>query len=117
MQHGNSSMRLAWVVILSTLLTLPLQATENSNLKPLLMDGQQTLFQRVLSVPEARLFQSPDADSDNNALTPFSVLYVYERRSGWLNVGHNSFGETVGWMREGQSIVWNQALTVSFKDP
>ncbi|MFT5506376.1 MAG: serine/threonine-protein kinase PpkA [Gammaproteobacteria bacterium] len=85
--------------------------------KPLLMEGKQTLFQRVLSVPDARIYQTALESSSSQAITPFSVLYVYQRNDGWIKVGHDSFGNTVGWMIEGQTIVWNQALTVSFKDP
>ena len=39
------------------------------------------------------------------------------RASDWLKVGYDSFGDTVGWVPRDKAIVWNQALTVSFKDP
>ncbi len=85
--------------------------------KPLLMDGKRTLFQRILSVPEARLHQQPDSQSAAEDIIPFSVYYVYERKQKWLKVGHDSYGKISGWVPENQTIVWNQALTVSFKDP
>ena len=85
--------------------------------KPLVMEGKKTLYQRVLSTPDARLYQLPDSSGESSEVTPFSVLYVYQKRDGWINVGHDSFGKTVGWMRKDETIVWNQALTVSFKDP
>ena len=85
--------------------------------KPLLMEGKKTLYQRVLSVPEARLYAQPTETAASEIIVPFSVLYVYEKGSDWLKVGHDSFGEIAGWVRREQAIAWNQALTVSFKDP
>ncbi len=85
--------------------------------KPLVMEGKKTLYQRVLSVPDARLYESPDRASESSEMTPFSVLYVYQKRDSWIKVGHGSFGNTAGWMQSQETIVWNQALTVSFRDP
>jgi len=85
--------------------------------KPLLMEGKKSLYQRVLSVPQARLHEIPVSSASSSEIIPFSVLYVYEKSSDWLKVGYDSFGETAGWVRRDQAIVWNQALTVSFKDP
>ena len=88
-----------------------------SSTKPLLMEGKQSLYQRVLSVPDARLYQAADEKSANGEILPFSVLYVYQREGDWMQVGHDSFGKLAGWMKTGDAITWNQALTVSFKDP
>ena len=84
--------------------------------KPLLMDGKTTLFQRVLSVPDARIYEKPDDSATSDPVVPFSVLYVYEKSGDWIRVGHNSFGQTAGWVKNDKAIDWNQALTVSFKD-
>ena len=99
---------------LALILALGIQAAGE---KPLLMEGKKTLFQRVLSVPDARVFQQPDLSAESTPVVPFSVLYVYENNNEWIRVGHNSFGDTEGWMLREQTIVWKQALTVSFKDP
>ena len=85
--------------------------------KPLLMEGKKSLYQRVLSIPEARLYEIPVPSSSYSEIIPFSVLYVYERSEEWLKVGYDSFGDIAGWVPRDQAIVWNQALTVSFKDP
>ena len=85
--------------------------------KPLLMEGKKTLYQRVLSIPDARLFEIAVGSAPSTEIVPFSVLYVYEKSSDWLKVGYDSFGNTVGWVASDKAIVWNQALTVSFKDP
>ena len=94
--------------------TTSLQAATN---KPLVMEGKKTLYQRVLSTPDARIYESPDIAGESGEMTPFSVLYVYEKRDDWIKVGHSSFGNTAGWMQSHETIVWNQALTVSFRDP
>ncbi|MCP4768445.1 MAG: VWA domain-containing protein [Gammaproteobacteria bacterium] len=85
--------------------------------KPLLMEGKKTLYQRVLSIPDARLYEIPVGSASSSEIIPFSVLYVYERGSEWLKVGYDSFGEIAGWVKGDKAITWNQALTVSFKDP
>ena len=85
--------------------------------KPLLMEGKKTLYQRVLSVPDARLYQEPREAGASAIIIPFSVLYVYEKGDDWLKVGYDSFGQIAGWVKRDKAIVWNQALTVSFKDP
>jgi hypothetical protein len=85
--------------------------------KPLLMEGKKTLYQRVLTVPQAKLHTQPDENSEATEIVPFSVYYVYKRQQNWLQVGVDSFGNKAGWVAEAQTIVWNQALTVSFKDP
>ena len=104
-------------ILLTGILALAAAAASANNDKPLLMEGKKTLYQRVLSVPDARLYEQP-ADTANAAeIVPFSVLYVYEMGSDWLKVGYDSFGGIAGWVRRDQAIVWNQALTVSFKDP
>ena len=85
--------------------------------KPLLMEGKRTLYQRVLSIPQARLYQAPNDTAKSTEIIPFSVLYVYQKETDWIKVGYNSFGQTEGWVKRDKAIVWKQALTVSFKDP
>ncbi len=85
--------------------------------KPLLMEGKKTLYQRVLTVPQAKLYVQPETKSSATDIIPFSVFYVYQRNNDWLQVGPDSYGKISGWVPANQTIVWNQALTVSFKDP
>ncbi len=101
------------LISLIVVLSCHLQADER---KPLLMKGKRTLYQRVLSIPDARIFETTDTSSASETVIPFSVLYVYQKQDGWLRVGYDSFGNIAGWVSEKQAIVWNQALTVSFKD-
>lgn len=102
------------IIGLALTLNLNAQAAEE---KPLLMEGKKTLYQRVLSIPDARIYQQPQASTESAEVVPFSVLYVYESNNDWIRVGRDSFGNIEGWMQREQTIVWKQALTVSFKDP
>ena len=107
----------AMTSLLLICLLLPLTGNLQAADKPLLMEGKKTLYQRVLSIPEARLYEIPVASEVSSEIVPFSVLYVYEKSDEWLQVGYDSFGDTAGWVPRDKAIVWNQALTVSFKDP
>jgi hypothetical protein len=103
-------------LLLMGLLAL-LAGSLNAAEKQLLMEGKKTLYQRVLSVPEAHLYEQPVDTASSSRIIPFSVLYVYEKGSDWLKVGYDSFGQLAGWVKRDKAIAWNQALTVSFKDP
>lgn len=87
---------------------------------PLLMEGKQALFQRILIKPGARLFQAIQ-QGEGSPATPFSVHYVYDRKTQngvtWLQLGLNRHGGIAGWMPEPDTIPWNQGLTVAFRDP
>jgi hypothetical protein len=88
--------------------------------QPLLMEGKQALYQRVLSKPGARVFPAIGAD-EGHPTTPFSAYYVYDRQTrdgaDWLQLGLNRYGEIAGWIAESETIPWNQGLTVAFRDP
>ncbi len=103
-------------LLLAGVLSLLAGATNAAD-KPLLMEGKKTLYQRVLTIPDARLYEKPTESAASGEIVPFSVLYVYGKGSDWLQVGYDSFGQIAGWVRRDRAITWNQALTVSFKDP
>ncbi len=88
--------------------------------KPLLMEGKNALYQRVLAIPEARVHDQP-GDQQGIEVTPFSAFYVYERNhqqgDEWLLVGTDRHGGLSGWLAAKDSIPWNQGLTVVFKNP
>ncbi len=95
----------------------------SGSLKPLLMPGKKSLFQKVLTQPGAILYQQPKVSSfDAIPLPTFSVYYVYLRlkdNSGreWVQVGLGRKGNLAGWIRTDNVQDWNQGLTLSFKDP
>jgi serine/threonine-protein kinase PpkA len=88
--------------------------------RPLLMANKKTLFQRVLSKPDARF--SPDAggSAGEPSLPAFSVLYVYQRKNvngtQWLRVGAASDGRSEGWLPADQVSEWKQSLVLKFSE-
>jgi hypothetical protein len=89
--------------------------------RPLVQDGKQALYQRVIAVPGAALFDEIGRRDSARTIPPFSTYYVYERRESgdqaWLRVGDDSNGTISGWLRAVDSVDWNQTLTVAFRDP
>jgi serine/threonine-protein kinase PpkA len=88
--------------------------------RPLLIPGKHTLYQRVLSVPGARLAREPGGETQGE-LVPFTALYVYARRKedgkDWIEVGMDRFGSRSGWLPASDCIEWNSGLTAAFRDP
>ena len=88
--------------------------------KPLLIEGKHSLYQRVLSVPGARIASEPGGQTAAT-LRPFTNLYVYARRQQdgkeWIEIGTDRHGSRAGWLPAADSIEWNHALTVAFRDP
>lgn len=86
---------------------------------PLVVPGKKTLFQRVISHPDATLYKTPYAGAEAlfkpKTFTPF---YVFERKvvegSNWLAVGRSSTRLVEGWMLAAKTSSWNQALTLKF---
>jgi len=94
----------------------PVEGTD----RPLLIPGKQSLYQRVLSVPGARIAREPGAQG-SNTVVPFTAFYVYARnRKGgkeWVEVGTDRFGNREGWLPASDCIEWNHGLTAAFRDP
>ena len=92
-------------------------------IKPLLMSGKKSLYQRVLTHPEAVLYLRLDKSALEKPipLVPFSVLYVYDKKKAlgkdWIQVGMDKFAGPDGWVESGQVIDWKQTMIVAFKDP
>ncbi|CAI3228262.1 vWA domain-containing protein [Desulfovibrio legallii] len=82
---------------------------------PLLQEGKKSLYQRVVSHPGAALLAEPKADAAvlTQAVTPFTVFYVYARQEGWLQVGVST-SQPQGWLEAAKTTAWNQSLTLLF---
>jgi serine/threonine-protein kinase PpkA len=90
--------------------------------RPLRVEGKRTLYQRVLTRLGAELRRTPEASGDLiERARPFSIYYVYDRRSGegvdWLRLGPSSNGDTTGWVRSDQLVEWKQTLIAFFTRP
>lgn len=92
----------------------------NGGDRPLLMAGKKTLFQRVLSKPEARFVREPGAPAEGAAIPAFSVFYVYRRQEvdgrPWVEVGASSDGQRDGWLPVEQVSDWKQSLVLKFTE-
>jgi serine/threonine-protein kinase PpkA len=88
--------------------------------RPLLIAGKHSLYQRVLSVPGARIASEPGGQTEAE-LVPFTALYVYARQEQdgreWIEVGADRHGKRMGWLAATDSIEWNHGLTAAFRDP
>jgi len=112
-------MKNTWVVLVLVMLACQAVIAQGAD-RPLLMEGKHTLYQRVLSVPGARLADRPGGTADK-PVVPFTAFYVYarEQQGGreWIEVGTNRHGSHAGWLPGAESIEWNNGLTAVFQDP
>lgn len=77
------------------------------------------LRMKVLTRPLASVHA--DADSQSRKVrenTPaFTAFYVYQKRDGWYEIGEDSRGRRIGWIKAGDAIEWKQNLVVEFTHP
>ncbi len=96
-------------------------AENSARVTPLLIKGKQTLYQRVLAIPQARMFPDAKDDGVGKDVIPFTAFYVYARKKvskrEWLKLGTDRHGTIAGWMPSARTMEWNQGLTVAFRDP
>lgn len=91
--------------------------------KPLLIPNKKNLYQRVLSLPKAKLYLHEKLSEDGAIPLPaFSIYYVYQRirdtdGHDLLQVGLDWQGHRIGWIKANKTITWNQGLTLVFRKP
>lgn len=90
---------------------------------PLLVDGTQSLYQRILTHPGALVFAEPDT-RDQVVAEPwaFSAYYVYGREGQGdeevLLIGPStSARDVVGWVPALETIAWEHAIVLAFANP
>ncbi|MEQ8450043.1 MAG: vWA domain-containing protein [Nitratireductor sp.] len=76
-------------------------------------------YQRVLTLPGARLYTAPDGSRDAARPLPvFSIFYVFERREmngrEWLAIGTEVNGRAQGWTPGDLAEAWNSMLVMQF---
>jgi len=113
-----------FILVLFSVLCLPgfvFAVQQDIPRTPLLMEGKQSLYQRVLAKPGAVIYPQPNTTLKAKPVTPFTVFYVYSRRIAngmqWVQVGGNAHGNLRGWIPERELVEWKQALTVAFRNP
>jgi len=107
------------VLAMAPLLTICAKPADSGD-KPLLMEGKRELYQRVLTVPGARMATEAGGEG-HEAVTPFTAYYVYSRRmlggTEWVQVGTDRHGTRAGWLPLDRTLEWNHGLTATFRDP
>lgn len=81
--------------------------------EPLIMDGKDTLFERVLVREATQEFDSPDGAAGPDVL-PLQTLFVYARDNGWIQVGSDDEGTDLFWIAEADSVQWRQNIVATF---
>jgi hypothetical protein len=87
---------------------------------PLLAPGKQTLFQRVLTRPQAPLAENPGSQT-TRPQPPFEIFYVYgEQRfeeEDYIEVGRSLQNGPEGWLKKSDTIPWKQSIVLGFNNP
>lgn len=101
-------------------LSMALPTLQAQAAAPLLQEGKQTLYQRVLTTPTCQLGADSSATAGKQ-VPAFSRFYVYERQDVGgrqrLKVGPDSLGKTVGWLDQACTVDWKMQLTLAFTNP
>ena len=85
-------------------------------LRPLLVEGKSTVYQRVLTRPATSRHDVPDGPV-KGAYPAFQPLYVFARDGGWVEVGGASALPPEGWVREAEVIPWRHNIVAAFANP
>lgn len=83
---------------------------------PLPLPQAKELYQRVLTLPGAKLESSPNAGG-GSALSVFSIFYVYGKQGDWLEVGRDLRRGPEGWVRADQTQNWSVMMTMQYAPP
>jgi hypothetical protein len=100
------------LVAVSFVLGLP-PVPVSAQQRPLLVEGRQTVFQRVLTRPGA-VRHDAVAGQAVGAYPAFQPLYVYAAEPGWYQVGPSISAGPEGWVRAGAVIQWKQNIVAAF---
>ena len=90
--------------------------------QPRLAEGYNSLFERVLTRPDASILSAPEGAADSVVNPPpFTVLYVFDRAEtggeAWAEVGPAIAGDPIGWVPNDQVVEWNHQMVLSFANP
>ncbi|WP_203076641.1 vWA domain-containing protein [Falsiroseomonas ponticola] len=108
-------------LILAAFIAMPALAQAPAGARrALLMEGKQTLTQKVLTRPGATLHATPGAGA-GTPVPGFTLFHVYARQGSgaeaWIEVGRDATGATEGWMREERALPWGQTMVLAFTNP
>ena len=81
--------------------------------KPLIMEGKQELYQRVLVRDRTPARNEPNGTEADDIL-PLTALFVYSRKEGWVQVGTNDKGTNLFWLPKASVVDWKQNIVATF---
>lgn len=79
---------------------------------PELLDGTDTIYQRVLTKPGQSLHFEPDGPVLGE-LAPLQPVYVFETQGGWLRIGRSVEGSD-GWIDGTDTLPWVHNIVGAF---
>ncbi|MCI4662051.1 MAG: VWA domain-containing protein [Neomegalonema sp.] len=110
---GHRFLSAAWaliaVLLAALMMTVPAAAAD----RPLLVEGTQTIYLRVLTKPEASLHSSPGGPVAGE-LWPLQPVYVYAEQGGWYQVGRSLQKGPEGWIEQEASVPWLHNIVGAF---
>ena len=103
-------------------------ATAQDPKKPVLIEGKKTLFLKIITRPLSNVYAKPEAKSKivKENVPAFTIYYVYQKPkasdlstkvAGWYQIGVNTRGNVIGWMRAEDVMEWRQAMVLAFTNP
>ena len=105
-------------ILAALLWLLPAVALAQAARTPLLIEGKQSLYQRVIARPGATLSAGPDG-TGTQPVPGFTVYYVYARQggdAGRIEVGRTA-GRSEGWLPAAKAIDWKHTMVAAFTNP
>ncbi|WP_238370264.1 vWA domain-containing protein [Heliomarina baculiformis] len=106
-------------LFLSALLGLGLSAgavVAQDGDRPLLREGRETVYKRVLTRPGATLMEARDGE-ELRVYPAFQPLYVFAAEPGWVQVGPSVSAPPEGWVTEDSVVEWKQNIVAAFTNP
>ncbi len=98
-------------IALCTFATAPAWAQQA---QPMIMDGKDSLFQRVLVRERVTRRDSPGA-AEGPTVAPLQALYVYQRQDDWIEVALGDQGDDRFWLPTSAVSDWNQNIVATME--
>ncbi|MCF6231878.1 MAG: VWA domain-containing protein [Rhodobacteraceae bacterium] len=111
-KHGVFMRILVATTLAMSLLGWP-QMAQAQQTRPLLVDGRQTVYQRVLTRPGALSYQIPNAEADGGFPT-FQPLYIYGVQPDWYQIGPSISQGPTAWVKQSDVVLWKQNIVAAF---
>ena len=81
--------------------------------RPLLLEGTQTIYERVLTRPGTTRHAAANG-SAQDTYPAFQPLYVFAREGDWLEIGPSPNAAPEGWVQETGTVPWKQNIVGAF---